>query len=337
MKRFNIGIYHSGLNHYGFTLVELMVTLVITIAIGGIAGAILLAQHKSVMNNASIFDVRSPSYAATELLKRDFSQAGYGVLDLSDIAHPKNLAFFIQDGGNSNPDKIYLFDGSYINYTELEKDIFAEIGYAFFGGNGTTITLDHLNLDQGKIDNCYSGGNCDEFQGGVFQYIITNSTNVAQKVARITTITGNTLTLSNGVSGGPTKSLVSPAIYYCVDSDGTDTLCHPAGAETRILRRSSRSSGGRQPVVKGIVDMQVAYKDNTNTWYCDGTGTCPMSPFIPGNITLIRITLISERDRQTQGGTSTAQAENGRTWNASDKIYTPYTVAIRPRNNIEFN
>ena len=336
MKSFQMKTDPSQINNPGFTIVELMVTLVIIIAIGGIASSIFLTQHRSVMDNQSVFDVRGPAYAATELLKRDFSQAGYGVLDLSDISNPKNLAFFIQNGSGTNPDRLYLFDGSYIDYDELENDMFAELGYAFFSGNGTSITLNRLNLDAGMNDNCYgNGSNCDEFQFNIRQYIITNTTDPTKKTASIRNIAGTTLTLSSGVSGGTNKSLVSPAIFYCVHS-GYDTFCS-GGDDTNVLKRSSRSSGGRQPVVSGIVDMQVAYRDKAGTWYCDGSGTCPMNPFIPGNITLVRITLISQRENTTQNGNLTAQAEDGRTWNSTDYSYTPHTVLIRPRNNIQFN
>ena len=324
----------------GLTIVELMVTLVIMMIIGGIAGAVFLAQHKSALENESVFDVRGPAYAAAELFKRDFSQAGYGVLDFSSIDHPKNSAFFIEDGGQSAPDKIYLFDGSYIQDKELEKDIFSDIGYSFFSGTTTDITLDHLNLDQGRDDDCY-GSNCNEFLGGISQYLITNSTDPTKKVARIVSINGNILHLDKAVAGGTKKSLASPAVYYCLDVDGSDSTCHPSKPDAKIktLRRSNRSSGGRQSIASGIVDMQVAYKDKDGHWHCDGntTYTCPMTPFIPGDITLIRITFISERKAVVPGDNSTIRAENGSLWRNGKHIYTPYTLVIRPRNNIEFN
>ena len=324
----------------GFTIVELMVALVITMIIGGISGAIFLAQHKSVLENESVFDVRAPAYAATELFKRDFSQAGYGVLDFSSIDHPKNSAFYIEDGGQSAPDKIYLFDGSYIQDKELEKDIFSDVGYSSFHGTGTNIMLDHLNLDEGRDDDCY-GSNCNEFLGGIYQYIITNSTDPMKKVARIISINGNSLHLDKAVGGGTKKSLASPAVYYCLDVNGTDSTCHPSkpNAKIKTLRRSNRSSGGRQSLASDIVDMQVAYKDKAGHWHCDGnvTNSCPMSPFIPGDITLIRITLISERKAVVTGDNSTIRAENGRLWRNREYIYNPYTIVIRPRNNIEFN
>ena len=87
-------------------------------------------------------------------------------------------------------------------------------------------------------------------------------------------------------------------------------------------------------MAENIVDMQIAYLDTSGTWHCDGGGaSCPMDPFDPEAIDLVRITLIAQSKRVKGTVQPTPiQAENGPTWNSKDFIYRKYTVLVRPRN-----
>ncbi len=379
-------------NQAAFTLVELLVTLFITVAIVGIAGSILLSQQKSISENQSILEIRSPAYVALELLKQDILQAGFGVLNL-DGDHPKNLAFYIQDGDidrdtngiSELPDKLFLFDSSYIDYVELKNDLFASIGYTKIIVPALTsphtprasVTVKTLNLDEKENDTCYNNNtNCDELKGEIYQYIITDATNLSLgnssahgnwKVAKINSINNRTLDMDSDITG----SRLGPAIYYCVDYDGNDTSCHPDSSDDdefiKVLRRSSRTSGGRQPVIPGVIDMQIAYRDTEGWWYCCDTDdaftgsdydnkcddshrklqsackcqkiqsnkyVCPMNPFYPDEISTIQVTIITE----TQGSENLTpvKAHNGKAWQETDTYYSLYSIEVKPRNTINF-
>lgn len=351
---------------HGMTLVEIMVAMVIVSIIAGIVWNVSLTQMQSAEEGGSVLESEGAPTAGLELIKRDLAWAGYGVLDISNKKHPKNSAFFIRDGGANGSDKLYIHDGVYIEGQELAYDLNNSIGFAhivagsgtasltlgFPSVDGTSNTLietlrnctpnNPLNLDQcpSEFDTTYSGGDANEFKGGIWQYVITNTQNYNRKVARITSV--NTaafkLNLDNPVNGGSSTNpdvddLVSPAVYYCVDFDVTDANCHPAGGPKEVLRRSSRSFSGRQPVAENIVDMQVAYKKG-NKWYCDGIGPCPTNSFIPGEIDLIRITLVARTGKSA--GNAILSVENGPNWGNDGFAYKTFSTSIRARNSIEF-
>ena len=333
-------------NNKGLTIIELVITLLLVIVLTGVVYNIAKIQLFNANEGGTSFEASGPVYAALELMKRDIALAGYGVLDLTSVNATKAFSLYIEDGGNNNPDYLYLFDGSFLSPDEVAKDIFAELGKTNFTiVGGQTIKVDTLDLDY-KADivnwklsgydasygsNSSSPDYWNEFKGNIFQYIITDSSNPNQKVAKINSIdtTNKTLTLDRSVNG----SIVGPAVFYCVDSDGSDSNCHPAGGEIEVLRKSSRNTGGRQPIASKIIDLQIAYRDRSGNWYCtDSTATCPMNPFYADNIELIRITLIS-RIGITDDNSTTIQAENGPIWGKDGFIYKSYTVEIKPRNN----
>ncbi len=332
----------------GLTLVELMVTLLLFIVITGVIYNIAQVQLLNVSRGGSMFEARGPVYAALELMKRDISLAGYGVLDLTSENATKALSLYIDDGGGNRPDYLFLFDGSFLSADEVAKDIFAELGKTRFSKLETDnkkIKVDALDLDYktdvanwklSGYDTSYGSDSSspdywNEFKGNISQYIITNSLDPTAKVAKIDSIdvTNKILSLDSEVSG----NFVGPAVFYCVDSDGTDANCHPDGGEVEVLRKSARNTGGRQPVASKIVDMQIAYRDRSGAWYCtDSSSSCPMNPFYADQIELIRISLIS-RVGKTDDNTTTVQAENGPVWGKDGYAYKVYTIEVKPRNN----
>ena len=333
----------------GMTLVEIMVAMVIVSIIGGIVYNVSLTQMQSVNEAGSVLESSGSPSTGLELIKRDIALAGYGTVDIEDKSHLKNMAFLIADGG-SGPDKLYLFDGSYIDVNELAYDFYGELGYSLItaGLNSSSITLERLDLDNmtSQYDDAYTSDS-NEFMGGIRQYVITNSTDPARKTAQIVSISGETLTLDGAVRGDK----VGPAVYYCVDVDGTDSSCHPSGGATHVLRRSSRRSDtyrdssanvideGILSVAESIVDMQIAYKMG-NTWYCDGAGSCPLDPFYAGEVDLIRISLVvrvGTIPSSDPAYANTTAVENGPSWGNDGSAYRVFTTSIRPRNNIEFH
>ncbi len=335
-----------GLCQKGMTLVEIMVAMVLVSVISAVIYNIALTQMKSVSASGSVMETSASATAGIQLMQRDLAFAGYGSLDLLDELHQKNIAFYIEDGGDNQPDKLYLFDGSFIDIEELSYDFYGELGHSpIVSGSGTTtLTLERLDLDNAvsEYDNEYAG-DVNEFKEGVTQYVITNTDDPAKKVAVITGISGTQLTLDSAVSG----TQIGPAVFYCVDWDGSDALCHPAGGPTEVLRRSSRDSGGRQPMVEGIVDMQIVYISGSGatatTYGAETTTPTLMDPFYAGSINLIRLSLVS------RSGTSPdlpvpVQVANGKSWGAATDLaangeynqYRAYTINICPRNNIEF-
>jgi len=279
----------------GMTLVELLVVLAIMSIVTGALYSTFVSQQASYTRQTQIQNIQMSVPTAMTILKQDIMMAGYGVY--------KQLALYIKDGGATDPDEIYVNDGSFISESEL-LDTYGQTDIES-GSGSSSITLDTLDIDNDGTD---------DFKGGVWQCIITDDG--TDKAAKINSISGETLKLDSSVSG----NYAAPAIYYCVDSEE--------------LKRSDGNSGGRQPIVSNVVDLQVAYKDTDGNWYCDGQGGCPMSPFNPENISLIRITLISRIEKRTHRDvlSPAISAENGPTWGNDKYHYRVYTINVYPRN-----
>lgn len=299
-----------------------MVALVIMILAVGALFDPFTAQYAGYNRETAVQKVQETAQSCLLIIQRDIMMAGYGV--------DKQLSFYVQDGGDGNPDRLIINDSSFVGEDELLQGIYGQTDIV--SKSAYTLTLPSLNIDRLGSDDSY-GGDSAEFAGGKWQYIITNTTAGAQKIARVMQDNdATTITLDRYVSG----TRLAPAIYYCVDFDGSDSACHPGSSTdslSRVLRRSDRASTDLQALAGGIVDLQVAYRDTSSNWYCDGTGSCPLISFNPEDIDLLRVTIIARTNpmrRLVKG--DAVQAENGATWSDGDHVYRTYTAMIRPRN-----
>ncbi len=310
----------------GFTLVELLVTLAILAIVLGSIWGIFNTQAKHI---TSITDVSLNIGEARSLLKlieNDFILAGFGVpnkkltfyiKDNTESSDQWSDLLYISDWHFIGGDEMKTFKNSQQIVAKIES-----------GSGQQNITVNKLNLDDfgmpkkklrypnlkefvrdpsdaqsrttTNYDNCYGdnctddcqsngGGICSdrEFAGRIWQTIISDAG--VNKVAKINSISGSTLTLDRPISG----SQVFPAIYYCLDQ-GNNTECDSNSATSFIFKSSDRTTGGRQPLANDIVDFQVAYQDLQNNWYCDGNGPCPMVPFDPEKIKKVRISILGK-------------------------------------------
>jgi hypothetical protein len=280
------------------------------------------SQHSSYYNQSAVQKVQQTAQFVLMRLKSDLIGAGYGV--------DKNLALFIDDGG-SGSDSLFINDSSSFDNDEL-LILRGEYCQSEFSGSGTSINLVKNDLDEKSFNNndCY--GDCNtttdnqEFAGGVWQCIITDSG--TNKIAKINSVSGTQLNLDRSISG----SYVAPAIYYFIDSSTTEL-------DKYSLKRSDRSSAGRRPVAQGVVDLQVAYKDDSGNWYCNGSAssTCPMPSFEPQDINMIRLSIVTARKKMQGDSTSSnVQIENGPVLgdDAGEKGYhfRKYSITFVPRN-----
>jgi hypothetical protein len=80
--------------------------------------------------------------------------------------------------------------------------------------------------------------------------------------------------------------------------------------------------------------MQIAYQDKNGTWYCDGTGDCPMNPFDPENIALVRISIVMRTGKKTSSSSNTGRpaVENRQAGPPDEYTYRVYTTQVSPRN-----
>lgn len=314
----------------GMTLVELMVAIGITAIVMAMTVPIFVNQHASYKRERNVKESQQSGQEAIELLRADLLQAGWSVLP--------QMAFYFQDGGSNGSDTIILNDTGLINlFTNPNARSMvvnddcpggAKILNIPPGSTGTSLALS-------KTIDINGDGNQD-FAVGSGKYVISDITTPANKVAAISSASGSSVGLSSAIGG----AYVAPTIYYCVD-DGTYANCgnDPANPQYELNRNDRSTGSGHQPITENIIDLQVAYKDDSDTkgscsaasqagcsgqpgcewlngrcmgaWYggpnCSGAGDgaggfcATLNTFDPRQISLIRLSLVTRSQERDAG------------------------------------
>lgn len=286
----------------GITLVEILVVIVILLFVVSALYNTFSFQRRVKFRESTLIDLQETGQLVLNLIAHDLMMAGYGV--------NKKLALYIYDGGSNSSDKLFINDWTFLDEDELLGGIWGQT--KILAGAGTSlITLDTLNIDKDGRQ---------EFKGGVSQFVISDTTSFNKKVAKISSIDNNTKTLSLDMSLD--GNYLVPAICYEIDNN--------------ILKKSSRDTGGRQPIANNVVDLQISYQDIEGNWYCtNATSNCPMNPFNPEKIALVKVSIVVKTDKRTSISSNPWPLEN-----RSDGPYDPnysyrtYSVEIAPRNLI---
>ena len=295
-------------NGKGMTLIELMVVIVIMLICVMAVYNTFIFQHRAYIREGTITQIQEVGQQLLNLLRKDIMMAGYGV--------DKKLALYIEDGGNNGPDRLYINDWEFISEDELLNGIYGQTSFTGQPSSLSTITHDLDDDGTDDIKDCVSGNNA---QRVITDYVGPNPE--TKKVARIVCGSDN-YALKEGNGGNASVNIegtyVAPAIYYEIASNS--------------LRRCS--SDGCQLLADNVVDMQIAYRDKNGTWYCDGTGACPMNPFDPENIALVRITIVTRSGKRTSSAVNTGRpaVENRQAGNPDEYTYRVYTTQVSPRN-----
>lgn len=316
----------------GMTLVELMVAIGVTMLVMSLTTTIFVGQYQSYEKRRASNEIQETLPAIVEVLKRDLMEAGWSV--------KPEMAFYIQDGGTTGTDRIFVNDTSIIDTTSL-TDITSFLedpdecsgASQFLGQNTTSLSMGRPDIDNdGTVDFSPSDANA-------FHYAISDS--LTNKIAQIITVSddGTNVTVDRALSG----TFAAPAIYYCVD-DGSSAACHPSGKPSQwVLRRSDRNSGGS--MAENVVDLQLAYMSKAGVWYgtsgCEERGDCAPASFNPAEIEFIRFTLVTRVSRQRASLKDNPMycrpAVENRTAAATGSedcgyTYRTYTIQVIPRN-----
>lgn len=322
----------------GMTLVELMVSIAVTAVVMGLSLSFFLGQYQSYRQRKGAVEITQAAPAALEILKTDLMQAGWGV-------HPQ-MAFYIEDGGGSKPDRIFINDISLVDVNRVDLLVGDDCpGCAqILGINGKDVTVSTLDISGEGVGD--EEGEKGDFRQGVSMYVITDAVS-GNKIAKVDGVNApqKTLTLSEVVQG----DFVAPVIRYA----------SAAVEGVWALRRNDRYTSGLQPLMENVVDLQVAYStDSGETWFCDGgdennegSNGCPVEAVTvrgtskgdlsPEEINMLRVTLVtrsSSRDfsRINDPNYCRPAVENrSRAALGSNECgyhYRTHTRVIRPRN-----
>ena len=305
----------------GMTLVELLVAIAVTGIVMTISITVFLRQYESSRRSQGAKTTQVDSQFAIEMLKEEISLAGWGVL-------PK-MAFYIEDGGTTGADRIYINDISVINPKSVSRmELMVDSGCA----SCTT-----MNAGNNATSYVTLGNGTNVFSGTIEPILYwTAGSGLAR--ARTTGNTGST----NLFNATTITGQVTPAIGYCADG-GDSSRCTPADTtELWTLRKFSRSTGGQMlTVASDVADLQVTYSDGT-TEYCNGASTCPMATFDASKIKWIKIAVVTrsrEKTRSKEDPSSCRPAVANRSAGATNSTecgyeYRTYTTTIGPLVNV---
>jgi type II secretory pathway pseudopilin PulG len=348
----------------GFTMLELLLAAVLTLALLGLSVPFFVAQSSYSYNS---FQEKSSGEAvelALQLIRRDLLQAGYGVTNTAKKPN-LDLSLFVVDGTGTPPtDTLYVNYTGYLNtrgdvenlpaLTTAQKDEKAYIGansvmmegqtFPFTGGSiayqgwvtmPSVFSLRGIPSDvtRTSIGALIYKTDGNMFADGASPVNVDSTAIIAESVAGYQQMTFYGFSI-------PTGRLVTPAIAYQVAAHGlwrnAGTVVPPTSSTSRV----QPLLGGTQHKSLQVMDFQVRcqFRDsagNTVWWPGSGTtfgsGTCQVM-----NLKQVEVT-IAYRYWMKSGGLGATGRWNGPDTETSGgprwlrKVITvsPRTVALK--------
>lgn len=311
------------------SLVELMIAIAVTGVVMTLSLAIFTDQTRNFKKGQETKEIQETNTECLDFLKRELAQAGWSV--------KPEMAFYFNDGGDSGSDNITINDTTLIDLDSQNGTRLMTEGTGWGGCAKFSVSpADQITFSRPDFDINEDGK--DDYNENSFVISDGNGNKVARIIDKDKSSTA--LQLNGDLDG----EYVAPAVYYCAST------CDVGGQSLPCLRRSDRSSGGKQPFAANVVDLQAAYRDRDGNWYglsgCSGAGSdggasyCSRSPLEPNKINLVRITLVTRSTNpvglkndlkycrpaaENRSGAALGSDECG-------FVYRSYTVTIRPRN-----
>lgn len=143
----------SGRLEHGFTLVEVVIAMALTIAVMGAVFGLLLGGQRSFQREPEIADLNQNARVGVDMISRDLIMAGYKT--------PVTSAVLWADGGDINPDEItVVFADPNVPLCEPLKCGSLGAGPCNTIGKSSVLNIDPETLDplQARPDEAYSEG-----------------------------------------------------------------------------------------------------------------------------------------------------------------------------------
>ncbi len=247
-------------NHtQGFTLIELMISVIIMAVVTAQALLLFTTQHKTYVGHGYVVEIQQDTRLVTELILNDVRMAGFLV--------PNTVGISGIDGGPNNPDVLCLSDPSVIADTAITGAVGplagATLGLTLTAGAGT------VNLVSSTKDIDGDGDPNDDFlvDSGI---IISDGT--SHHCARIEGFTGGHPDIDPAPPGGFSIAAGAgravPAVIYQLTAAG-------------LTRNSVLLS-------RHVENLQVEYAVDTDGDGSIGAGEFPIHDISASDPTLIR-------------------------------------------------
>ena len=235
----------------GFTLVELLVTLAITLVVVASLSSTFVFQRKTYDTQQQTNEMVQNARAAMDFMTSEMMMTGYGVTT-------DNLSIWLNWAGVTfGTDPVVIEDGT----GALGSDIIHVAGC--FDGAATT-----LNANASSGDTTITVVDGSDFNTTTKSNIYINGI----ERAVVTGVSGNTLTIdtdpsTTGNQGlGETYDVSVMTVDICVvkiisysivqETDGS-------GNTVYTLKRNENLGAGRQPLAENIIDMQITQVPST--------------------------------------------------------------------------
>lgn len=239
-------------NQKGFTLVELLVTLAITLIIVASLASSFVFQQKTYNAQQQVNEMVQNARAGMDLMSSEMMMTGYGVatsaMPLSNWLTWGSVTF-----GN---DPVVIEDGS----GALSSDIIHVAGC--FDGPATTLSAAATTGDT-TID----VNDAADFNTTTKSNICVNGI----ERAVVTGISGNTLTIDTDPTDSGDQGLVgdyAANVDVCVVKIMSYSIVQETdsgGNTVYTLKRNENLGAGRQPLAENIIDMQAVQIPSTGT------------------------------------------------------------------------
>ena len=254
MKRNNTNSFNCKVRTKGFTLVELMISMVLGLGLLGGLMAMYLGSQESDKTRTELSDMDVNATVALQALRKVIQHAGYGTV----AVEPLNKSFHTEsDGAISNPD---CRDGKKLIVSGLDESVgllnppTGLSNYTKDSSSGDIITVIH------RPDNPDKGALFRDCAGGVYGAYDTATSIDSVKRARLVSCSSDTtIKTSNGMPDA-TDAKVYSAFY----------LRQETGEPKQLVCYGSRSTDAAPyEIADNIENMQFMYgvrKDNTKVY-----------------------------------------------------------------------
>ena len=249
--------HHAVLSRHGFTLIELMVTLVILALAGTFIYTVFITQHNSYVTQKDVSETQEDVRVSLDMLTRDLQSTGYGV--------PSTGGVGVAGTGITAGTATSI---SFIVAQNLSVSAGASPYLTADAGGSTSITVNNVS-PFAVNDNVWIISATDRTSKGQFQI---NTVNSAAKQ----------LTLNATPS-----AYQGDLIVGAQDNISYTTVADPNATGSFILQRTS-SVSGTENLADHILSLQFSYtlKDGTVT-------TTPAAADLP-NIRMVQVTIASD-------------------------------------------
>ena len=280
----------------GFTLVELMVSMVLGLLVVGAAGGLFLSNRKVYGTSEAVNRIQENQRSAFEMFARDVREAGgnpctRNVVNMLDTSKPKGDYYTTWGNGVSGTngtgpngsDEIILYTANGASYAVTESDNpSAELGLNSVAGITTNDILmvcnaevasifQVTNVANGKIGHGSGSGDPGNLEKPfqIDQETFDKDTSAQTGYCFLPPATGANPNCLNPPSGSPAQVIAPLAIRWYVAANGRNG--------TSLYRQEIRNGGGSvgaaAEIAEGVTRMEITYKVGTATYYVDAAPT----------------------------------------------------------------